>query len=65
MIHERWIDTYGWFDEGQDAYETERLMNDRFIALPGPDVVLALPHPWLHVGDDAEMAGIVPDGVTA
>jgi hypothetical protein len=60
IYHKRMIDYYGWFKEDCDAYECERDYNERFCSQPnGPDVVLALPHPWLHL-DSVELAGIDP-----
>ncbi len=46
LYHKRFFDTYGWFDEGISAWETERLFNERFCQSQGPAVILALPIPW-------------------
>ena len=61
LAHRRFYDAYGWYDEEQSAYECERLHNLRYAHAPAglPDVVLALPHPWIHVGE-AEVGDITP-----
>lgn len=40
---------YGWHPEGINALECERLYNEGYLTTPGPDIVLALPHPWDHI----------------
>jgi len=67
LYHQRMRDVYGPFAEDVNAYECERLYAERFAlaARFGPDgpynpgIVLALPHPWLHV-TGPEFAGIEP-----
>ena len=59
LYHRRFIEAYGPFAEGTSALECERLYNERFAATPGPDIVLALPHPWQHC-DGPELAYIEP-----
>lgn len=61
LYHRRMVEAYGWFDEDVNAYECERLYNERFCANPGPDVVLALTHHWRHASD-VELADIDPRG---
>lgn len=59
LYHQRMIDAYGWFDEGSNAWECERLYNEHFCGthvdfrdIPnGPEIVYALPYPWRHVGE--------------
>jgi len=48
LYHKRFIDAYGWFEEDVSTLECERLYNEKFCSMSGPDVVLALPHPWEH-----------------
>ena len=48
LLHKRFIDAYGWFEEGKSAVEVERLYNERFCSMSGPDIVYALPHFWEH-----------------
>ena len=59
LYHQRFFDAYGLFDENVNAYECERLYNERFCQATGPDIVLALPHPWRHI-ESVELAGITP-----
>lgn len=55
IFHKRMIDYYGWFDEQVNAQECERLYSVRWAADDqGPDIVLALPHPWFHI-DQADL----------
>jgi hypothetical protein len=65
LYHRRMIDAYGWFEEGVNALECERLYAERYAreSLFGdmPQVVLALPHPWRHI-DSIELADIEPEG---
>lgn len=62
IFHKRMIDAYGWFDEGVNAQECERLYTVRYANQPGPDIVLALPHPWFHYHLDVvpSLSGITP-----
>lgn len=62
LYHKRFIDAYGWFDEDQSALECERLYLQRInsrLSPKGPDIVLALPHPWMHL-DSVELAYLDP-----
>lgn len=60
LAHQRFFEAYGPYDEGQSSYECERLHNLRYAhASEGPLVVLALPHPWAHVGE-AEVGEMAP-----
>jgi len=60
LYHQRMFEAYGPFDEDVNALECERLYNERFCAIPeGPDIVLALHDPWVHVGG-VELAYIDP-----
>jgi hypothetical protein len=55
-------DAYGPFAEDCNAYDCERLYAEGWArADGGPGIVLALPHPWLHV-TGPEFAGIEPAG---
>jgi len=59
LYHRRMIDAYGWFKEGCNALECERLYNEKFLHSAGPDIVLALPHPWQHI-DSIELSSLEP-----
>jgi hypothetical protein len=60
LYHKRMIDYYGWFAEDCDALVCEKKYNAKFCQdLGGPDVVLALPHPWQHL-DSVELAYVDP-----
>lgn len=59
LYHRRMFERYGEFAEGVNAYDCERLYNEKIRGTPGPDVVLALPANWHHVGG-TEFAGITP-----
>jgi hypothetical protein len=59
LYHPSMFGAYGTFDEDVNAYDCERRYSERFNVATGPDIVLALPHPWEHVGDQ-EMADIEP-----
>lgn len=49
LYHKRMIDHYGWFEENSSALDCELDYAARFIRDEhGPDIVLALPHPWQH-----------------
>lgn len=49
LFHQRMLDYYGLFDERVNAQECERLYSVRWAADErGPDIVMALPHPWFH-----------------
>ncbi len=49
LLHKRFIDAYGPFPENCSAMDCEYLYNDRVCNNRGPDIVLALPHPWNHI----------------
>jgi glycosyltransferase involved in cell wall biosynthesis len=63
IFHKRMTNYYGWFDERINAQECERLYSVRWAAdSNGPDIVLALPHPWFHI-DQADLpstSGVEP-----
>ena len=47
VYHQRFFEFYGPYDECVNAWECERLFNERFCQRPeGPHSVLALPFPW-------------------
>lgn len=48
LYHKRFIDAYGWFEEDISTLECERLYNEKFCSMNGPDIVLALPVVWYH-----------------
>ena len=58
-MHKRFIDRYGPFPENCSALDCEYLYNDRFCNNQGPDIVLALPHPWYHIYG-VDLSGVVP-----
>ena len=51
LYHRRMLEAYGPFTEKINALECERLYNESFCRTAGPEIVLALPHPWEHVGE--------------
>lgn len=59
LYHKRFTDVYGWFKEGVSAIECEREYAEHFVRTPGPDIVLALPHPWKHL-DTVSMSDMTP-----
>lgn len=59
LWHPRMFETYGFFDEGVSAYECERLYNERYCMTVGPDLWLALPDQWEHLGG-VELGDITP-----
>jgi hypothetical protein len=60
LYHKRFFDAYGPFDENVNAFECERMYNERFCAeFTGPDIALALLHPWRHISD-IELADVEP-----
>lgn len=60
LYHKRMIDAYGWFQEDCSALECERLYAENFCKTQGPDIVLALPHPWMHL-DSVGLSGVEPN----
>jgi len=59
LYHKRFLDAYGPFAERVNAFECERLYNERFAQQPGPDIALALLHSWRHISD-IELADVEP-----
>jgi len=54
IYYKRLIDYYGWFDENVSALECERMYAERWAAdKSGPDIVLALPHPFIHLESES------------
>lgn len=54
LYHRRFINFYGWFKEGCSAIDCEQDYAVRYNNnLNGPKVIYALPHPWLHVGEES------------
>lgn len=46
LYHKRYFDAYGWYPEHCSAWESERIYNEHFCQIQGPESVLALPLPW-------------------
>ena len=65
LYHQRFIDAYGWFSEGTSALECERRYNEHFARTPGPEIIYALPYPWVHVGAEGgdELSAIIPGAI--
>jgi hypothetical protein len=61
LYHQRFTDAYGWFEERVNVFDCEMSMNQRFCNGTGPDIVLALPHPWEHIGH-VEVNAALPGG---
>ena len=59
LYHKRFIQSYGAFPEMEKATEVDRIWNDIVLTKEGPDVVLALLHPWQHLWS-IEQGDIVP-----
>ncbi len=49
LFHKRFIDSYGWFLEGETALECERRYNIHVCESDGPDIIYALPVSWEHL----------------
>lgn len=49
LYHQRFYEAYGDFPENLKAVECERIYSERVNSMPGPCVLLALPHPWQHI----------------
>lgn len=66
LYHARTFAAYGLWPEGESALECERLYNERYCRRPfGPEVVLALPTPWLpQLGLKPSFSPLRPDGLT-
>ena len=43
LYHRRFFEAYGAFPEGTSAWECERIYNEAFCRMAGPDIVYALP----------------------
>lgn len=56
-----WTEQYGTWVEGVNAYDCERMMNERVHETPGDGVLhlLALEHPWSHM-DSIELGDVTP-----
>lgn len=59
LYHKRFTDAYGWWEEGISALECERLYMQKIVDTPGPDIILALPHPWRHI-DTVSLSSMEP-----
>lgn len=75
LYHQRFHERYGWYAEGESAYEVERLFNEHFcreasalrlehiagwnLGKEEVDILYALPVPWQHIGE-AEVGDITP-----
>ena len=60
LLHKRFIDAYGWFKEGVNAFECEQDYTIRFNQGTGPEIIHPMIHPWVHIGDEVELGGICP-----
>jgi len=50
LFHKRMTDYYGWYEEGTNAQEVERLYSVKWAADEnGPGIAYALYHPWFHI----------------
>lgn len=47
----RFVERFGPFDEGLNAYETERLFAEKFNRLGGRAAAINIAGPWAHIGD--------------
>ncbi len=59
LVHKRFFDKYGWFEEGINALECERIYNLKYCQTAGPNIVYAFTNPWEHKGI-LELADIEP-----
>jgi hypothetical protein len=59
LYHKRFTDAYGWFKEDVSAIDCEKEYAESFVQSVGPDIVFALPHPWLHI-DTISMSSMTP-----
>lgn len=59
LYHQRFTDAYGWFKEDVSAIDCEREYAEHFIRTSGPDIIMALPHPWKHI-DTISMSSMTP-----
>jgi hypothetical protein len=60
LYHKRMIMSHGWFSEDTNALECERLYNENFCKAQGPDIVMALAHPFEHL-ESIELADVEPE----
>lgn len=61
LFHKRFFDAYGWFQEGINCWECERIYNEHVCAMKGPEIVYALPCPWTHE-DILPLGQVEPEG---
>lgn len=54
------VAAYGWHPEGVNALECERMYNQAYLHHHGPDIVLALLHPWRHSVGSASLSAVTP-----
>lgn len=56
-----WVDAYGQWAEGVNAYDCERMMNERACALAGDGLqhLHAIDYPWRHM-DSIELGDVTP-----
>lgn len=59
LFHPRFWAHYGLWPEDCSAIDCERVFNERFCRSSGPDIALALPHPWEPQYSD-ELSAIDP-----
>lgn len=60
LYHQRFYEAYGAFGERMTALRCEQEYMGRIAVTPGPDIVLALPHPWRHI-DTISLSALEPD----
>lgn len=61
LYHPRFFEAYGWFQEGISCWECERLYNERFCSMEGPEIVYAIPMYWEHI-DTLPLGQLEPKG---
>lgn len=63
LMHQKFYDHYGPFQEQTSALEMERLYNEHFCRDyrkgGGHGIALSLPHPWRHI-DTIELSSLAP-----
>lgn len=64
LYHRRFLEAYGRFLEGVSAMDCEQAYAQQFNNGVGPEVMVAMPHPWVHVGE-SEVGDVVPEGAPA
>jgi hypothetical protein len=63
LYHKRFFDAYGWFEENISAWDCEKLFNDKFCQLEGPEIVMPLPPFWKGgIGSSVELGQESPVG---